>query len=686
MISSLDPNYSKTPFIRKKMNELTRKPEFNSDPEVSIITAFYNTGNVFWETFYSVINQTFRDFEWLIVDDGSTKEDALKILSEVEKLDNRIRIIYNPENLGLGLTRNNGAKNAKGNLLFFIDSDDMVEFTFLEKCVLCLKFNLNYSFVSAYTIGFDAKKYLWKYGFIHPMNFFEANYAVNCFVCRRSLFALFEYSSDKGGMEDWDFWLNAASRGFWGYTIPEFLYWYRERKNRNEEWPNIFDGNKSKAFIDNLAKKYKGKISNQSFDLGFSRFPTDFTFEGQLKDICLSENRILFLIDYCLEENQNKLIKDYIAMFHGPAVKITIVINDLRGSEYSGDFTEITDDVFVLNHLSTKVMHHHILQRLVSVRGIQRIISININSNLFFSAYLKSLFAQIQFDVIVLNIKPLMQIEQLVSSYGLDSELIDFIGTSTNDIKFFLESNNGIYGKVFFMPPLIQEEPNPTSKSFIKIKKERLGLHPSVFMINYTGNIAFSSQFYSLHLVIDKLNKAGYSNYLFVFFGWGDAFQDFKNYLFDKGIQDKVWLFSANANDELLEENIAVSDAYLDLSGSNGFTDYIRSAIIKGIPVLSAGNSFMKDIIDKSIGYITEEKINKDEISDFIAINISKLIDSPQLGSKMRKNCIDKAKAVFQKNNCAALKFVTLRNRGGSDSFQNKKIDVLTRKILSIKN
>ena len=69
-------------------------PDSNSSKEktiISIITPYYNAGDYINETANSVLNQTFQDFEWIIVDDGSSEGDYKK-LKEVEKLDKRIRV------------------------------------------------------------------------------------------------------------------------------------------------------------------------------------------------------------------------------------------------------------------------------------------------------------------------------------------------------------------------------------------------------------------------------------------------------------------------------------------------------------------------------------------------------------------------------------------------------------------
>ena len=71
-----------------------RKTGENNSPIISIITPYYNAGDYIGQTAKSVLNQTFSNFEWIIVDDGSTEEHKEK-LKKVEKLDNRIKTFFN---------------------------------------------------------------------------------------------------------------------------------------------------------------------------------------------------------------------------------------------------------------------------------------------------------------------------------------------------------------------------------------------------------------------------------------------------------------------------------------------------------------------------------------------------------------------------------------------------------------
>lgn len=104
---------------------------------VSIITPMYNGAKYVAETIDSVIAQTYKDWEMLIVNDGS-KDNGPEIVEEYAKKDGRIRLI-NQENGGSANARNHGIREAKGRYIALLDSDDVWEPTLLEEQLKFMK-------------------------------------------------------------------------------------------------------------------------------------------------------------------------------------------------------------------------------------------------------------------------------------------------------------------------------------------------------------------------------------------------------------------------------------------------------------------------------------------------------------------------------------------------------------------
>jgi len=107
-------------------------------PLVSIVTPAHNAGYFIEEAIGSVRNQTYQNWEMIIVDDCST-DNTLGIIRKCTALDDRIKCITNEKNLGAALSRNVATKAAKGDYIVFLDSDDIWYPEKLEKQISDMK-------------------------------------------------------------------------------------------------------------------------------------------------------------------------------------------------------------------------------------------------------------------------------------------------------------------------------------------------------------------------------------------------------------------------------------------------------------------------------------------------------------------------------------------------------------------
>lgn len=98
--------------------------EPNEPPYVSVITPSYNSIRFIGETISSVQNQSYKNWEMIIVDDGSTDQSAAKI-KEIIEGDSRIRLLSLKENVGAAKARNLAIQEARGRYIAFLDSDDI---------------------------------------------------------------------------------------------------------------------------------------------------------------------------------------------------------------------------------------------------------------------------------------------------------------------------------------------------------------------------------------------------------------------------------------------------------------------------------------------------------------------------------------------------------------------------------
>ena len=107
--------------------------KLDSNPLVSIVLPIYNVAPYLDRCMQSVVNQSYKNLEIIMVDDGST--DACSELCEKwNKHDNRVKVIHK-SNAGLGEARNTGIENATGDYVCFFDSDDYLRLDAIEMAV-----------------------------------------------------------------------------------------------------------------------------------------------------------------------------------------------------------------------------------------------------------------------------------------------------------------------------------------------------------------------------------------------------------------------------------------------------------------------------------------------------------------------------------------------------------------------
>jgi|tagenome__1003787_1003787.scaffolds.fasta_scaffold20982225_1 glycosyltransferase involved in cell wall biosynthesis len=129
-------------------------------PLVSIIVPVYNNEKYLQQCIDSLINQTLRDIEIILVNDGSN-DNSLLICHEFQKIDTRIKVIDKP-NGGVSSARNAGLKIASGEYVGFVDSDDWIEPDMYEKMYSAAEKHEADAVVVSFKINMDRKEHLKK--------------------------------------------------------------------------------------------------------------------------------------------------------------------------------------------------------------------------------------------------------------------------------------------------------------------------------------------------------------------------------------------------------------------------------------------------------------------------------------------------------------------------------------------
>ncbi|CAN1537966.1 WcaA Glycosyltransferases involved in cell wall biogenesis [Flavobacteriaceae bacterium] len=255
---------------------------------ISVIVPCYKQAQFLPETLQSVLNQTYSNWECIIVNDGSPDQTE-QVAQEWCSKDNRFKYIKK-ENGGLSSARNAGIAVCKGEYILPLDSDDKIQPIYLEKINKAFYDNPELKLVSSRIQFFGAKNT----EYILSDYSYKNQLVTNCFVCCSSFKKadwerLQGYDEQMKSFEDWEFWIRLLDDKSEVYKIPEVMFLYRKHDNgslsntfntnhdfyyglydyvynKNQHLYNTVFGNPIFAYQENMKlKKFNQKIKNTIF-------------------------------------------------------------------------------------------------------------------------------------------------------------------------------------------------------------------------------------------------------------------------------------------------------------------------------------------------------------------------------------------------------------------------------------
>jgi glycosyltransferase involved in cell wall biosynthesis len=199
-------------------------------PKISVVIPCFNQGAYIPDALNSVLAQSYRDFEIIVINDGSTDRETTVILEQLAFPKTRV---VHTSNQGLAAARNNGIREALGNYILPLDADDRISPAYLEKAAAVLDIHPEVGFVYSLARLFGARR-----GMFYLNEGTLGDMLLDSRIFCSALFRKADWEAAGGynanmlyGWEDWDFWLSLLEQGKTSYLIPEVLFHYRVKKN-----------------------------------------------------------------------------------------------------------------------------------------------------------------------------------------------------------------------------------------------------------------------------------------------------------------------------------------------------------------------------------------------------------------------------------------------------------------------
>jgi glycosyltransferase involved in cell wall biosynthesis len=202
-------------------------------PAVTVLMSVYNGLPYLDQAVESILVQTFSNFEFLIIDDGST-DGSREVLKTWADRDERIRLVLHSKNRGLGYSLHEGVKKAQGNWIARMDDDDIALPDRLERQISYLSENPDVDILSGWAIDCDGDgnplrlrqvpishdeivRLIWTIPIVHPAVIFR----------RSAILDAGSYSSTLRRRQDYDLWFRCVEAGLRFANLPEPLIYYR---------------------------------------------------------------------------------------------------------------------------------------------------------------------------------------------------------------------------------------------------------------------------------------------------------------------------------------------------------------------------------------------------------------------------------------------------------------------------
>jgi len=388
-------NYQLYPGRKKDIIEF----ENTEEPKITIVTAYYNGHKYIDQTINSVLNQTFPCWEWIIVNDGSTQEESLNKLKEIEKIDNRIKIV-NKENSGLAATRDYGAKLASesSEYLLFLDDDDLINRTYLECAYWTLQTNEDATWAYTDVINFEGMEYKWIKYFDSEIEKKENLLVATALIRKKDFWEVNGYElREKAVNEDWNLWLKLLAKGKKPVRMNFFGFWYRRKQTGSELQRSKQNQKRALSIINETGKQVKEVVKAIQYpkqDYNWEDIQENVTENVKYRICDNGKINILMIIPWMVTGGADKFNLDLVTRIDKSKFNIIIVNTQPKVNTWRQEFEEQAI-VYDLTTFLNKEYWMAFINNLIEQYRINLIFNTNSYIGYSIIPYLKSKYPEI---------------------------------------------------------------------------------------------------------------------------------------------------------------------------------------------------------------------------------------------------------------------------------------------------
>ncbi len=647
-------DFSKEPGIQLLNN---RKYEEEKEPIISVIIPFYNDKKYIEQSINCILNQTFPYYEILIIDDGSKDEESLKKLEEVSKIDKRIRV-FHKSNEGLAATRDYGAtKSSKTcKYLMFIDSDDLLEPTFMECAYWTLETNKEAAWAYSDSVGFESYTYTWNKWF-DSEKMKKVNELLAIAMVRKSDFNRVNGYGlrEKAVNEDWNFWLKLLGHDRYPIHMSFYGMWYR-RKETGE----LKNASKNQKRTLEIIEGTASKITKRVNAIQYPKYDYNYDLLSDKIDIitpkCVDNNKIniLMILPWMITGGADRFVLDLVSNLDKNKFEITILTTEPNKNVLRQQFEENATVYDLTSFLSQKYWLSFI-NYIIEKNNINLIFNTNSKFGYSILPYLKSKNPNIPI-IDYIHMEEWYNRNGGYSRYStMMKSVIDKTLTCNENSKRILKEHFGRNSEEIETVYIgVDEEKFNPSKFNKNELLEKYGLqNEKRYILSYICRISEQKRPILLLEIVKKL-KEKRNDFLVLVVGNGNLLEKMKKKASEMEILENIKFLG---NIEKTEEIYALSDATINCSIKEGLALTSYESLSMGVPVISANVGGQKELITEDVGIVVtcmqdektiySEDYDSNEINDYV-VGIENVLNNLE---KYKENCRNRILDKFTSKN-----------------------------------
>jgi glycosyltransferase involved in cell wall biosynthesis len=616
------------------------RPATIDAPAVGIITPYYNTGALFMETVQSVLCQSLQQWEWLIVNDGSDDPAALRALLPLRNADRRIAVLDRPH-LGVSAARNYGVAVSSAPLLFFLDSDDLLAPTALEKLAWTLVSRPRSAFSNGWSVVFGQENLAWPRGFDTRYAFPYENIAPAHSMVRRGVFDQVGGFNEtrRQGLEDFEFWLSAAAHGFWGHDVHEFLIWSRRKARESYtsyRWSFLDDPRAIPTFQREMRARYPqvfrdgapAVADNTSFLETHALIASDRPFANRLERPS-GQRRVLQLLPWIRLGGADRFALDVAAGLTARGDRVTACL--LRDTEHAwlGELQRISTDVFNLPAFLAPADYPRFLHYLIESRQITTVLISNSLLAYQLLPYLRAHCPHVAFVDYLHAEEPWR--DGGFPRGGVEHDgLLDMHIVSSEHLRRWMIARGAAPERIAVCTINVDAERwRPAAALRARVRAE-LGIADDLPLMLFVGRLAPEKRPQMLAEVLRRLHRSG-APFLALIVGDGEDRIWLRYFVYRHGLRGHVRLLGDQPHQRVYEL-LAASDLLLLPSEREGIAMSLYEALAMGVVPVAADVGGQRELVTPECGVLIPH--GPDEPARYVAA-LRDLIADPALRARM---------------------------------------------------